>query len=226
MAFAVPQMSLFLGIIPALLILWLGLRGYEGMYKDKNIFLFFIVGIILGFIIALLELFTTAVGIIYIILFPIVEQMGKVIILNLGRFHEKRETVIYGMALGLGFGSIFLPASLLGNKSTDLVSFLFIMIGSIGIIFFQAAAGILIGNGVYRSKLATYTTLAILLELPITGGFFISTYLKMPYLQSLVIVYGILVFWYTLHYVLPGIKKDTERRKRVAKEEPKPQPKT
>jgi hypothetical protein len=226
MAFVVPQMSLFLGIIPALLILWLGLRGYEGMYKDKNIFLFFIVGIILGFIIAIIELFTAGVGVIYIILFPILEQMGKVIILNLGRFHEKRETVIYGLALGLGFGSIFLPASLLGNQSTDLVSFIFIMIGSIGIIFFQAAAGILIGMGVYQNKLAKYTTLAVLLELPITAGFFISTYLQIPYLQSLVIVYGIIVFWYALYQVMPHVRQDAERRKRVDKEEPKPQPKT
>lgn len=221
MAFQIPQMALFLGIIPALLLLWIGLRGYEGLYKDKNIFLMFIVGIILGFIIAILELFTSGVGEFYIILFPIVEQMGKVIILNLGRFQEKRETVIYGLVLGLGFGSIFTPASLLGVNSAnlDFVTFLLILVGTIGIIFFQGASGILIGNGIYRSRLGLYVTIAILLELPITGLIYFSVRIQQEYLQSFIVIYGAFVFWYTLRYVMPGIREDSERRKRVFKEE-------
>ena len=45
-----PQASLFLGIIPALILLYISLKGYEGHYKDKTIFLTFIIGIVLGFI--------------------------------------------------------------------------------------------------------------------------------------------------------------------------------
>ena len=91
MASIIPQMSLFLGIIPALLLLWIGLRGYEGMYKDKNIFLTFMVGIVIGFIAVLLELVFKEVLLLSIILFPLLEQMLKVIILNIGRFHEKEK---------------------------------------------------------------------------------------------------------------------------------------
>ena len=82
----IPQTSLFIGIIPALIILYLGLKGYEGHFKDKLIFLTFIVGIIIGFISAVIELFTRDIGIItYIILFPVLEQLSKTIVLNLGR---------------------------------------------------------------------------------------------------------------------------------------------
>lgn len=226
MASIVPQMSLFLGIIPALLLLWFGLRGYEGYYKDKNIFLLFIVGIILGFIIALIELFTAGVRIFYIVLFPILEQMSKVIILNLGRFHDKRETAIYGLVLGLGFGSIFTPASLLvlGTQLQDTLTVLLIVVGSIGIIFFQGASGALVGYGVFRSRLMRYTVIAILLEVPLTATVFISEYLKMPYLQSLIVVYGVIIYWYVDRYVLPRIREDFERRKRTTKEIQKASP--
>jgi hypothetical protein len=71
----IPQTSLFIGIIPALILLYIGLKGYEGHFKDKLIFLMFIVGIIIGFISAVIELLTQNIGlIIYIILFQILEQ--------------------------------------------------------------------------------------------------------------------------------------------------------
>ena len=113
----IPQTSLFIGIIPALIILYIGLKGYEGHFKDKLIFLTFIVGIIIGFISAVIELFTRDIGlIIYIILFPVLEQLSKTIVLNLGRFQEKQETTIYGLSLGLGFGSVFTPAAIIHGE--------------------------------------------------------------------------------------------------------------
>ena len=41
------QGLLFLGIIPALILLYIGLKGYEGYYRDKTIFLTFIIKIII-----------------------------------------------------------------------------------------------------------------------------------------------------------------------------------
>ncbi len=219
MASIIPQMSLFLGIIPALLLLWIGLRGYEGMYKDKNIFLTFIVGIIIGFIAALIELFTAEVGIFYIILFPVLEQMFKVIVLNIGRFHEKQETVIYGLSLGLGFGSIFTPASLLilGSQIQDNFTVLFIIVGSIGIILYQAAAGVFIGYGVFSGRLTTYIFASIFAEIPLTATIFITEYIQKPYLQVLIVAYGAVVFWYAIQRIMPRIRANYERRKRTLK---------
>ena len=67
------QGLLFLGIIPALILLYIGLKGYEGYYRDKTIFLTFIIGIIFGVIAAVLRLYLSPppLLIIYIILFNI-----------------------------------------------------------------------------------------------------------------------------------------------------------
>jgi hypothetical protein len=217
----IPQTSLFIGIIPALIILYLGLKGYEGHFKDKLIFLTFIVGIIIGFISAVIELFTTrGIGlIIYIILFPVLEQLSKTIVLNLGRFQEKQETTIYGLSLGLGFGSVFTPAAIImGNFQEINVAFIAAIIGSFGIILFHAATGAIIGYGVYSHKLSTYLTFAILLQIPITTVIGVTNLFTISYLQISIVIYGIIVYWYATKKIMPRILQESQRRKRTQKE--------
>ena len=62
-----PQASLFLGVIPALIIMYISLKGYEGYYKDKTMFLTFVAGIIMGFVAAFAQSFTLSLSIIFII---------------------------------------------------------------------------------------------------------------------------------------------------------------
>ena len=216
----IPQTSLFIGIIPALIILYIGLKGYEGYFKDKLIFLTFIVGIIIGFISAVIELFTRDIGlIIYIILFPVLEQLFKTIVLNLGRFQEKQETTIYGLSLGLGFGSVFTPAAIImGNFQEINVAFIAAIIGSFGIILFHAATGALIGYGVYSHKLSTYLTSAILLQIPITTVIGVTNIFNISYLQISLVVYGIIIYWYVAKKIMPRILKESQRRKRTQKD--------
>jgi len=216
----IPQTSLFLGIIPALIILYIGLKGYEGYFKDKLIFLTFIVGIIIGFISAVIELFTRDIGlIIYIILYPVLEQLFKTIVLNLGRFQEKQETTIYGFSLGLGFGSVFTPAAIIMGNFTEInVAFIAAIIGSLGIILFQAATGVIIGYGVYSHKLSTYLTFAILLQIPITTVIGVTNLFSISYVQISLVVYGIIVYWFATKKIMPRILEESQRRKRTQKE--------
>jgi len=216
----IPQTSLFIGIIPALIILYIGLKGYEGHFKDKLIFLTFIVGIIIGFISAVIELFTRDIGIItYIILFPVLEQLSKTIVLNLGRFQEKQETTIYGLSLGLGFGSVFTPAAIImGNFQEINFAFIAAIIGSFGIILFHAATGAIIGYGVYSHKLSTYLAFAILLQIPITTVIGITNLFSISYLQISIVVWGIIVYWYATKKIMPRILQESQRRKRTQKE--------
>jgi hypothetical protein len=220
MSSVIPQTSLFIGIIPALILLYIGLKGYEGHFKDKLIFLTFIVGIIIGFISAVIELVTQNIGlIIYIILFPILEQLFKTIVLNMGRFQEKQETTIYGLSLGLGFGSVFTPAAIiLGNFQEVNLSFFAAIIGSFGIILFHAATGVLIGYGVYTHRLSTYLTAAILLQIVITTIIGVTNLLQIGYLQIILVVYGIIVFRYATKIIMPRILEESHRRKRTQKE--------
>jgi hypothetical protein len=215
----IPQTSLFIGIIPALIILYIGLKGYEGYFKDKLIFLTFIVGIAIGFISAVIELFTRDIGlIIYIILFPVLEQLFKTIVLNLGRFQEKQETTIYGLSLGLGFGSVFTPAAIImGNFQEINVAFIAAIVGTFGIIFFHAATGALIGYGVYSHKLSTYLISAILLQIPITAVIGVTNIFNISYLQISLVAYGIIVYWYVAKKIMPRILKESQRRKRTQK---------
>jgi hypothetical protein len=211
-----PQASLFLGIIPALILLYISLKGYEGHYKEKNIFLSFISGIIAGFFAALMELYTLSAGIILIILFPVLEQLLKTMILNIRRLQEKRETAIYGLSLGLGFGSIFTPVSMvIANFETwDPILIALVILGSMGIILFHGGTGVLIGYGIYIGELPKYYIFALLLHLPVTGWFFLTGYYNVEYLQIGLIIYGLVVYWYCTRKIMSKILSQSQRRKR------------
>jgi len=213
----IPQSLLFLGIIPSLLLLFISLKGYDGYYKDKVVFLTFVAGIITGVIAVVIEAYTSAVGIYFIILYPILEQLFKTVILNLRRFHGKKETPIYGLSLGLGFGSVFIPSTMIFlnmQGSYDNFSLALVLAGALGIVFIHAATGVCIGFGVYTYNLFKYVIFSIILYIPVTGLTFISTYLKMGYIQLAILPYGIILYWYFTTKVMSQIKTDTEGRKR------------
>ena len=210
-----PQALLFIGIIPALVLLFISLKGYDGYYKDKVIFLTFIAGLIIGVISVILEAYTASVGIYFIILFPILEQLFKTIILNIGRFHGNKETPIYGLSLGLGFGSIFIPSSIIllnvqGSYDNYILSYA--LLGAIGIILIHAATGICIGYGVYSYSLTKYLLFAIFLYVPVTGLTYLSAFIEKYYLQLLILPYGLFLYWYFTTKVMVKIKSKKEKR--------------
>jgi len=222
-----PQASLFLGVIPALIIMYLSLKRYEGYYKDKNMFLTFIIGIIMGFIAAFVQSFTFSLSIIFIIILSFFDQLFKTVVLNLRRFHGKNETPIYGLSLGLGFGSSFTPFMIIATAaiSTNNTYILtLIAIGSIGIILFHGATGAYIGFGVFQGKLTRFLIISILLQIPfnLLLGLMISySNINSLHMQiifvCLVIVYGFLFFFYIIKKILPLLIIQAERRKRSKK---------
>ena len=218
----IPQASLFLGIIPALILLYLSLKNYENYYKEEKIFLTFVIGIIAGFIAALIEIFTIQAGILTIILFPILEQIIKTMILNIRRLQGKKETVIYGLSLGLGFGSIFTPVSLiLSNIQTESLTLILSIIGSLGIILFHGGTGIIIGYGVYTGKILKYYIVTILLHIPLTLFFYLTGVYGLEQFQISLIFYGLIIYWYVTKKIMPQILTSTQRRKRTKKSEQK-----
>lgn len=228
---AVPlQAILFLGIIPALILLYIALKGYEGYYKDKTIFLTFILGIILGIIAAIIRhVIWYPLVVTSIIIFSFFEQLLKTIFLNLGIFQRKKETPIYGLAMGLGFGSSFTPfliiqaSSIIGN---DLSFLTIIAVGSLGFILFHAATTTYIGYGVYNGTLTKYLLIAILIQIPFNvfvdlaslyGKQNYAYYSFYKYFQVILVVYGAIIFYYVIKKILPGIKNTDEKRKRNKK---------
>lgn len=219
-----PQASLFLGIIPALIILYISLKGYEGHYKDKTIFLTFIIGIALGFIAAFVQSLTFAVAILYIILLAFFDQLFKTMVLNLGRLQEKSETTIYGLSLGLGFGSSFTPFLIIAVSSlitNDVYVLSLIAIGSFGIILFHGATGTYIGYGIYVGRLTKHLLTAVIIQLPFNFILGMTIFYSRPDSLNIqlgfvagLIIYGGIVFWYVNRKIMPQILKQSEKRKK------------
>jgi RsiW-degrading membrane proteinase PrsW (M82 family) len=220
MADFIPSASLFLGIIPALLFLLISVRGYEGFLKQKNIFLAFIGGIIIGFVAAVLEIYTGDVPIYIILAFPIFEQLFKTIILNIGRLQEKRETVIYGLTLGLGFGAVTTSASIIRGtiSAGDYLSLGLVVFGSFGIIMLQGATGVLIGFGVYKKELMKWVIFAIILQIIYNTGVMIIQPFSIFIIVIYLFVFGAIIYWYATKKVMPRILLESQRRKRTQKD--------
>jgi hypothetical protein len=217
----IPSASLFLGIIPALILLFISVRGYEASLKHKNIFLAFIAGIIVGFIAIVVEIYTGNVPIYIIVIFPIFEELFKTIFLNIGRLQEKPETVIYGLTLGLGFGSVATSASILRGTipAGDYLGLGLVVFGSCGTIMLQAATGVIIGYGVYKRKVATYVMMAIILHIALIAGLFVTQILSNGVIVVTYLFFGgLLIYWYATQKVMPQIILESQRRKRTQKE--------
>lgn len=216
------QSILLLGIIPALIILFLSLKGYDTLYKQKTVFLILIIGIIIGVIVAVVRFFiySLPLSILFIISFAFFEQLFKTIILNIGRFQRKKETTIYGLTLGLGFGASFTPFLILAGSITEeptLALYGLILIGTIGFTLFHASTAAYIGYGIYIGRLTKYLITAIILQLPFNLILDLSRFTKDPlfmYYQFALLIYGLICYVYIAKYVMPNILKDKKLRKR------------
>jgi hypothetical protein len=217
----IPSTSLFLGIIPALILLFISIKGYEKSLKQKNIFLSFIVGIIIGIITVGVEIYTGDLPIYIIVIFPIFEELFKTIILNIRRLQEKPETILYGLTLGLGVGSVATSASVLRGtfQAGDYLGLGLVVFGSCGIIMLQGSTGVIIGYGVYKGKVTQYVTFAIVLHIIFIMGLF---FVQLLSIEVAVVLYlfivGLILYWYATKKIMPQILAESQRRKRTQKE--------
>jgi len=222
MANFIPATSLFLGIIPALILLFISVKGYEKTIKQKNIFLAFIVGIIIGFIIVVVEIYYRTLPLIYfIVVFPIFEELFKTIILNIRRLQEKPDTVFYGLTLGLGIGSVATSASILQGTlpAGDYLGLALVVIGSCGVIMLQGSTGIIIGYGVFRSKVSQYVLFAIVLHMIfMTGLYTTQIFFQGTAAVAYLFIAGLLLYWYSTKKIMVQILVESQRRKRTQKE--------
>lgn len=215
------QSLLFVGIIPALILLYISLKGYEGYYKEKTVFLTFIVGIILGLIAVVVRLLFRPLPflIVFIVLFAAFEQLFKTVVLNSRRFQGKKEAPIYGLSLGLGFGSSFTTILIVEGFTIykELYFIILAAICSISFILFHAATSAYIGFGVYRMKLTRYLFGAFLLQLifnTLFDGTNATKYSVLEiYFQLGLIIYGLIVFLCVNKSILPNILKEGRRKR-------------
>jgi hypothetical protein len=213
----IPESSLLLGIIPAIVLLYYSVRQWHEKFLEKVVFLMFIFGIISGFLIAVVQsqIYLT---IELLIIYPFLEQIIKVIILNLRRFQNRKETIIYGLSLGLGFGSIYPPASLLllSSEITSYVSLLQILLGSIGLVFLHGITGALLGFGIYQGKLSRFYMYSVLILIIANFIRFIDYQF-----QWINLIFGCVLYWYVQTNIIGKEAIPSKTRKRTIKNLPK-----
>lgn len=206
------------GIVVTLFIMWFSLRKYEGYFSEKKLFLSFLAGIAMGFVIIIIEFLTSsASSIVIFLLFPLMEQLSKLMILNHRTFREKKDTPIYGLAVGLGFGSIFVPIStlvFLRGKVPELTFAVVSIIIGLALIFLHGATGSMIGYGIgYMGgeRKWYYFFLSVIAVMPVrpimaipTGTVYVAT--------SIVLVYGVIIYTYAVSKLLLLALPRKERR--------------
>lgn len=104
-----------IGFAPAILLMFYTLKNYtypaveRPFFDDRKVFFMFAVGIIIGVILSSVNylFFTGGVEslLIFAILFALLEELTKFVMLNMRRFLQKLDTTFYGVTLGLGIGS-------------------------------------------------------------------------------------------------------------------------
>jgi len=155
-----------LGIGPALALMFWTLKDYtypkveRPFFDDRRLFLMLAVGMVLGVIVYVVQSYFNLGLLLFALLFAVLEELIKLIILNFPRFARKLDTSFYGYALGLGigstmaFGSVFYTMQQSGGLSVGTWATMFLL--AVQMVLLHASTGALIGTGSARGEMWGY----------------------------------------------------------------------
>ncbi|MDR0779019.1 MAG: hypothetical protein LBE48_06265 [Methanomassiliicoccaceae archaeon] len=159
-----------IGFGAALGLIYIVLRKYtypaveQPFFSDPAFFKLFTLGLIAGTAVFVGYTFfqKSWASIVIAVLFALVFELVKLVILNLKRFHGKSDTVFYGFGLGVGvgcafaFGFVFYASSwaieLLGTEGTDITMWILFGFIAIQTVILHSATGMTIGEGIARRR--------------------------------------------------------------------------
>ncbi len=225
-------LSSVIGFVPAVLLLYILLRRYEGFFKEKYIFIIFAVGLVLGMIITVFHLVSDEFILmhldlsilVFVFLFALFEESAKLVILNMPRLHLKHETVYYGAGLGLGIGSMAIIAISFKvfmddpNAFGNALTIIGLVVLSFNYSLMHSATGVMIGYGCAKGEVLKFFFRAFifhsvynLLLLPfmwsLEGGMYASLFVAT--------LFAIGLFWYVLSGLLPeAVPPDMQKKRR------------
>lgn len=208
------------GIIITLVILWLSLRRYEGYFSEKKLFLSFLAGMAMGFVVIVIEFLTSEINLLMAILvFPTIEQLSKLMILNYRAYREKRDAPIYGLAVGLGFGAIFVPISalvMIKGQVLDISFILASLLGGLAIIFLHGVTGSMLGYGVCYmdgERRWQYFALSVIATIPVRPILVIP--FSIIYMAAVILLaYAVIIYLYATPKLLVLALPRKERRRK------------
>ena len=170
--------SAIAGFGPSIALLYYTLRDYtfpkveKPFFNDTKIFKFFALGIALGMVIFAFESWgrpTDEILVVMVVLFAIMEESMKLVILNFPRFQRKIDTAFYGLALGLGIATTYTFASvyvsLLDIADPGLFEMVAFSLIGLQFVLLHGSTTTMIGVGVVRVDIKGYFSEALLVHL-------------------------------------------------------------
>lgn len=215
-----------MGMGTALALMYWTLKDYtypaveKPFFDDRRVFGLLAVGMVLGVVIYAVQQYFPLEEVVFALIFAIIYEVVKLLVLNLKRFSRKIDTPFYGLTIGLGMGGTIaigyiwgsLTALRLGEIAPTPLDYVIFMVFAIQLCLLNGATGAIIGVGVTKGQPFGYLANAILVHLAynlIMIGFFSGPASIIGYV-CLVVATGITVYWYyRVHFqVLPALIKE------------------
>jgi hypothetical protein len=164
-----------IGFAPAMILMFWTLRDYtypraeKPFFEDKKAFGLFAVGMVLGVAVYAAQSWFPLQIVYVALLFAIVEELVKLMILNFPRFQRRLDTSFYGLTIGLGIGSTMgFGAAYVGLHFVESVSawtIFVVVLLAIQLVLLNASTGATIGIGVTRGSPWAFFAQATLIHL-------------------------------------------------------------
>jgi len=170
--------SAIAGFGPSIALLYYTMSNYtfpkvkEPFFDDSKIFKFFALGIALGMVMFAFESWGRPTGetlVALVVMYAVMEELMKLVILNFPRFQRKVDTAFYGLALGLGIATTYTFASvyvsLLDLEDPGLFEMVAYSLLGLQFVLLHGSTTTMIGVGVVRRDLKGYFSEALLVHL-------------------------------------------------------------
>ncbi|MCL2607794.1 MAG: hypothetical protein FWD92_04505 [Methanomassiliicoccaceae archaeon] len=224
-------LAAIIGFGTSLSVMYMVLKKYtfpaveQPFFSDPSFFKLFTVGLVAGTgIFVGYTFFQPAwASIILAVMFALLFELAKLIVINLKRFHGKSDTVFYGFGVGLGvggafaFGFVFYASSwaieLLGG--TDVVSWIFFTVIAVQTVLIHSATGMVVGEGIARKAPFEFLIQALIISVAyqllvsqIWAGH--SEFVMYAFLiLSMLLAFGF--FYHTVYVKLPKVIREVLR---------------
>lgn len=222
------------GFTPAVILLYYTLRDYtypkveKPFFDDRKAFGLFTIGLVVGTILSVVESWFSLQLLIVALAVGLMEEIVKLVILNMPRFQGKLDTSFYGTTLGLGLGATMGFGAFYSTKiivgSLDLVSILILVALALQFIFLHGSTGTALGIGVARRMQVPYFARAALIHIAYNLLMipFYSGDQMLGYPIFLVVTGGLALYYYRTcrlelnQMIEEEVSKFESRKKRVA----------
>jgi hypothetical protein len=220
-----------IGLGAALALMYTVLKKYtypaveQPFFSDPKFFGLFAVGLVAGTAIFVgYTFFQTAwSSIIIAVMFALVFELAKLVVLNLKRFHGKSDTIFYGFGLGLGMGGSFAfgfafyassqTVNILGG--IDATAWILFAVIAVQTVIVQSATGLTIGEGIARRRPFEFLIQALIISVSyqlLMSQVFAAhsesgTYLFL--ILAFIVAFG--YFYRTVYIKLPSIIREVLR---------------